>query len=114
MLCVEPTKIEVKEAIFSIPQQSSPGPDGFGSGFYITCWEIIKDDIIEATREFFRGSPLTRFFNSSFIVLIPKVPNLANFDKFRPISLCSVAYKIFSKIIVSRLTRVIHNLVSHE
>lgn len=42
------------------------------------------------------------------------MPDPASFDKFRPISLCSVAYKIFSKIIVFHLSRVIRKLVSHE
>ncbi|KAK2649748.1 hypothetical protein Ddye_017237 [Dipteronia dyeriana] len=55
ILYAEPTEMKVKEALFSIPQQSSPGSDGFGSGFYIKCWEIIKGDVIEAVREFFRA-----------------------------------------------------------
>ncbi|KAK0593001.1 hypothetical protein LWI29_028893 [Acer saccharum] len=114
MLCLEPSEMEVKEAMASIPRQSSPGLDGFGSDFYMHCWDFIKEDVVEAARDFFRGSPLPMFYSSSFIVLIPKVPNPSSFDKFRPISLCSVAYKIFSKIIVTRLTRVIHKLVSPE
>ncbi|KAK2641267.1 hypothetical protein Ddye_023030 [Dipteronia dyeriana] len=111
MFCAELIEMEVKEALFSIPQQSCPGPDGFRSGFYIKCWEIIKGDVIDAAREFFRGGLLTKFFTSPFIVLIPKVPDPSSFNKFRPISLCSVAYKIFSKIIVACLTRVIQKLV---
>lgn len=43
-----------------------------------------------------------------------KVDNPNNFDKFWPISLCSVVYKIFCKIIISRLIYILRNLVSHE
>lgn len=114
MLCLEPSVEEVKEAIFSIPKQSSLGTDAFGFGFFMSCWDVIKEDVIEAAREFFRGSPLPRFYSSSFIVLILKIPDPSSFDKFRPISLCSVAYKAFYKIIVTLLTRVIHKLVSYE
>ncbi|KAF5458524.1 hypothetical protein F2P56_022547 [Juglans regia] len=70
-LCDAPSVEEVREAVFSIPKHSLPGPDGFGSGFYMACWEILKDDVVEATREFFNGASLPRFYSSSYIVLIP-------------------------------------------
>lgn len=94
MLYMVPSEDEVKDAVFSIPKQS-PDPDGFESDFYIDYWDIVKQDVIEASQDFFRGVPLPKFFSSSFIVLIPKVQDPLSFDKFRPISLCSVAYKSF-------------------
>ncbi|XP_057975434.1 uncharacterized protein LOC131162846 [Malania oleifera] len=48
----EPTEEEVYVAISSIFMDSSPGPDGFGSSFYLTCWKIIKNDVMEAVRAF--------------------------------------------------------------
>ncbi|KAK3199206.1 hypothetical protein Dsin_022621 [Dipteronia sinensis] len=80
----------------------------------MSCLDIVKEDKTDAAKDFFQGTPLSRFYSSSFIVLILKVDNPSSFDKFRPISLCSVAYKIFSKIIVFRLTDVVEKLVSHE
>lgn len=47
-------------------------------------------------------------------LLIPKVSDPKSFEKLWPISLCSVAYKIFSKILVSRLTGILLRLVSLE
>ncbi|XP_041016148.1 uncharacterized protein LOC121258669 [Juglans microcarpa x Juglans regia] len=67
MLCLELFEEEVKEAIFSIPKQCSLGPDGFGSGFFMSCLDVIIEDVIEAAREFFRGSPLPKFYPSSLI-----------------------------------------------
>lgn len=113
-LCKEPSEEEIKDVIFSILQQSSLGPDGFGSSFFIICWDCIKDDVVEATREFFSGIALPRYYALSYIVLIPKVPDPKSFDKFRPISLCFVAYKIFSKIIVSGLSGLLPRLISFE
>ncbi|KAF8408105.1 hypothetical protein HHK36_007247 [Tetracentron sinense] len=55
-LCNEPTELEVKEALLSIPKHSSPGPDGFGFGFFSSCWELVKDDVVEAAKEFFSGA----------------------------------------------------------
>ena len=86
-LCGAPTVEKVRAAVFSIPKHSSSGPDGFGFGLYMACWEIVKDDVVEATREFFNGASLPRFYSSSYIVLIPNVSDPRSFDKFRPISL---------------------------
>lgn len=85
--------MEVKTTFNSISDDSRPGLDGFGSGFYM-CWEFIKEDLLEATKYFFSGGMLPRFYTSSFIILIPKVKDPSSFEKFKPISLCSVSYKI--------------------
>ncbi|XP_041001624.1 uncharacterized protein LOC121247322 [Juglans microcarpa x Juglans regia] len=95
---------EVFEALSSIPNHSTLGPDGFGSGFYKSSWEVVKIDVWKAVLEFFMTKDLPKFSTASYLVLIPKMESPTGFDKFRPISLCSVFYKICSKIIVSRLT----------
>ncbi|KAJ0074622.1 hypothetical protein Patl1_37562 [Pistacia atlantica] len=105
---------EILAALKSISRESSPGPDGFGSGFYLCCWDLIKEDVIDAAKDFFLGSTLPRFYTASYLVFIPKVEELKSFDKFRPISLCSVAYKIFSKVQVQRMTSFLSQLISHE
>ncbi|XP_022843169.1 uncharacterized protein LOC111366695 [Olea europaea var. sylvestris] len=72
-LCEAPFREEVKTAMRSIPQDSSPGPDGFSSTFYMSCWDIVGEDVREATVDFFSGSMLPNFYTSTYIVLIPKV-----------------------------------------
>ncbi|XP_035548696.1 uncharacterized protein LOC118349203 [Juglans regia] len=113
-LCSVPTEEEVKQAVFSIPIESSPRPDGFGSGFYRACWDIVSLEVVEAVQEFFRGIPLPRFYTASFVVLIPKMDQSTRFDKFRPISLCSVFYKICTKVLVARLAPLLSSLISSE
>ncbi|XP_057975276.1 uncharacterized protein LOC131162686 [Malania oleifera] len=113
-LSANPMIEEVRAAVFFILKHSSPGPNGFGSGFYMACWDIIKYDAVEAATNIFRGTELPKFYSSSFIVLIPKVLDLKSFDKFRPISLFSVAYKIFWKILVARLTEVLPKMISQK
>lgn len=98
-LCREPLEEEVRDALVSIPKNSSSRPDGFGLTFYIARWDIVKD-LVEAAGDFFRGMSLPKFYSSSFIVLVPKVQDPRSFDKFHPISLLSVAYKIFSRFLL--------------
>ncbi|XP_035546399.1 uncharacterized protein LOC118348568 [Juglans regia] len=68
-----PSIEEVFEALSSIPSQSALGLDGFGSGFYKSCWEVIKVDVWNAVLEFFMSKQLHRFFTASYLVLIPKI-----------------------------------------
>ncbi|XP_062103549.1 uncharacterized protein LOC133814628 [Humulus lupulus] len=39
---------EIKAALFSIPNTKSPGPDGYGSGFFKSMWKEIGQDICSA------------------------------------------------------------------
>lgn len=48
VFCKSPTLDEVHDSLFSIPSNSAPGPDGFGSGIYKSCWDLVKYDILEA------------------------------------------------------------------
>lgn len=84
----EPLKKELKAALQSISKDSNPGLNGFDSNFYPSCWEFIKDDLMEVATELFNGAPLLRFFSSSYIVLISKVLDPIRFDKFKSIHLC--------------------------
>jgi hypothetical protein len=50
-------------------------------------------------------------FNATFFALIPKEKE-ANFaDKFRPISLCNVIYKIITKILANRLKPILQEII---
>jgi hypothetical protein len=50
--------------------------------------------------------------NSSFLALIPKEVNPSSFNRFRPISLYNVSYKIISKVIANRIKPLLHKLIS--
>jgi ribonuclease HI len=52
--------------------------------------------------------------NCTFIALIPKVLNPSSMNQFRPISLCNFIYKIFAKVIATRLKPMMDSLISHN
>lgn len=52
--------------------------------------------------------------NATFIALVPKVDQPSTPDKYRPIALCYIIYKIVSKIIASRLKPLLPLIISPE
>lgn len=107
-----PSLEERKEVVSSISEDSAPGPDGFGAGFYHASWSIICNDLLEAVCDFFRGAQLPRGYTSTLIVLLPKVEGASSWREFRPISLCNVSSKVISKVLSNRLNKLLPKLVS--
>ena len=50
--------------------------------------------------------------NPTFITLVPKEVGADRLDKFRPIAVCIVIYKIISKLIANRLKPLLPSLIS--
>lgn len=66
------TEEEVKNAIFSMEENSAPGPDGFSVTFYKKCWGIVKTDLMDMMNDFYLGELDIGRLNYGVITLIPK------------------------------------------
>ncbi|XP_056697506.1 uncharacterized protein [Spinacia oleracea] len=106
------TAEEVKEAMFSIGSDKSPGMDGYGSKFYKATWDTVGYDVVEAVQDFFNNGKLLENLNATSITLIPKTNCPATVMDFRPISCCHVIYKCITKFLCSRLQPVLPNVIS--
>nr|GEV87344.1 RNA-directed DNA polymerase, eukaryota [Tanacetum cinerariifolium] len=84
------TREEIKRAVWDCGVDKSPGPDGFMFGFYRQFWDLVEKDVILAVNYFLKHGEFSSGCNSSFIALIPKIPNANMVKDFRPISL--IAY----------------------
>ncbi|GKE35150.1 hypothetical protein Tco_1454472, partial [Tanacetum coccineum] len=69
---------DIKQAVWECGGDRAPGPDGFTFKFYTFFWDLIQDDVVRFVHEFFRSNIFPKGCNSSFIALIPKVPNAKN------------------------------------
>ena len=105
------TDEDIKAALFSIPDNKSPGPDGYNAYFFKHCWSIIGPDFLAAVRYFFTNNCLPRCVNATRIALVPKVENPSCMNDFRPISCCNVLYKCISKVIVIRLKAALGDVI---
>jgi len=102
---------EVKEAVWNCDSSKSPGPDGFNFSFLKFCWDIMKGDAMNAVQSFAEGGSWPKGTNASFITLVLKVVNPQLLNDFRSISLVEIVYKIVSKILCSRLKRVLDKVI---
>lgn len=50
--------------------------------------------------------------NKTFIALIPKSNNANHITQFRPISLCNTIYKVFTKILATRIKHLLNTIIS--
>ncbi|GJR99878.1 hypothetical protein Tco_0316387 [Tanacetum coccineum] len=103
---------EVKEALFSMGDDKSPGPDGYTACFFKAVWEVVADDVTNVIREFFRNGNLLKELNHTIIALIPKVKSPTRVNDYRPISCCNVLFKCISKIIANRIKHSLKLLIS--
>ncbi|GKB92615.1 hypothetical protein Tco_0964887 [Tanacetum coccineum] len=78
----EVSKQEIKMAVWGCGTDKSPGPDGFSFGFYRHFWPVIEHDVYMAVNHFFIHGEIPPGCNSSFIALIPKVPDANLFIGF--------------------------------
>lgn len=108
---------EVLQAIESLQNRKSPGPDGIGSEFYKRYKSAIAPVLLAVFNEAYSLRCLPPSFLRSHTVLIPKSKDrakLLSVTGYRPIALCNVDYKIFAKILASRLQLVIASLVGEH
>ncbi|GKV25193.1 hypothetical protein SLEP1_g34663 [Rubroshorea leprosula] len=105
---------EIKEAIWECGSSKAPGPDGFNFSFIKEMWEDIKVEIINFVQEFYKTGRIASGSNASFIVMIPKVENPQRIEKYRPISLIGVMYKIIAKLLANRLWKVLPKVIGEQ
>lgn len=104
---------EVSDTIAGLPSDKAPGPDGFPGRFYKTCWNIIKDDLLEALAvPHQRNAQRLWCLNFAYLILIPKRMDASSASDFRPIRLIHSVAKLTTKLPANRLGPRLHELVA--
>ncbi|XP_060959451.1 uncharacterized protein LOC133030657 [Cannabis sativa] len=103
---------EVRNALFQMHPDKSPGPDGMTPAFFQKHWGIVGTDVVKFVRDFFDSGQFPDSINDTHIVLIPKKKNPSQMGDLRPISLCNVIYKVASKVVANRMKNVLNFAIS--
>jgi hypothetical protein len=97
------TSEEIDNIIKCMPNDKSPGPDGFNGLFMKKYWYLMKHQFYDLCKAFYNGDIDLSPINTAYIALIPKVDSPVTAAEFRPISLVSMAMKILTKLLANRL-----------
>lgn len=114
ILARQVTSEEIKQVLFGMPNNKSPGPDGFTTEFFKTTWDITGNEFVDAIKAFFIKGFLPKGVNSTILALIPKKESSTEMKDFRPISCCNVLYKVISKILANRLKELLPRFIAQN
>ena len=97
------TKNEVKDALFAMDPDKAPGSNGFSARFLQIYWSIGEKHLYKMVLKSQVCQKIGGSMNSNFLSLIPKEKGANSFNRFCPISLCNIGYKLITKVICSLL-----------
>jgi len=107
--------ITYDECVFALSRMAngkSPGLDGLPKEFYVKVFPIIGKHFVHMVNECLSHGVLAPSQRHGLITLICKDPDHPEkLTNWRPISLLNVDYKVISKVLTNRLSKVIGNIV---
>ena len=98
-------KREVEEAINNLKSNKTPGEDGILNEYLKWGKEELLESITSLFNKIIRSENIPQQWYKSSIVLLHKKGNRDDLNNYRPISLMSIIYKVFMKILTNRITR---------
>jgi len=102
---------EIRDAVWQSEGSKSPGSDAFNFTFIKNSWGTLKQDVVDVVLHFQDSGCIPKGCNASFIALVPKVRDPSKLDQYRPISLVGAIYKIITKVLSSRIKRVLPTII---
>ena len=105
------TLLEIDKNITCFKKGKSPGEDGLPLEFYLTFWDILRHDLLTVFKDFERLDQLPDSFRMGIVSLLFKKNDKTDLKNWRPITLLNVDCKLFSKILTSRMSCVLGDLI---
>ena len=114
--CEEPLSMEeCGKALKELPNNKSPGGDGFTTNFYKFFWCDIKTILYDSYMYSFEKGALTPDQKRGILNLLPKTDkDLRYLANWRPVSLLNTDYKILTKALALRLQKVIPKIINTD
>ncbi|RVW81656.1 hypothetical protein CK203_044478 [Vitis vinifera] len=63
------SEVEIYAALMGMNGDKAPGSDGFTVAFWQSCWEIVKEDVLDMFKEFHEQNSFIKSLNHTFLVL---------------------------------------------
>ena len=106
---------EIAKAIKDLPNNKSPGSDGFQINFYKAFWPKIKTLVCDSISAAISEKKMSIEQRRGILSLIPKKDkDIRELKNWRPISLLNSDYKIFAKAMATRLQTVLPYIINTD
>ncbi len=105
---------ELHAAMMSMENGKSPGIDGLTVEFYKTLWPVIGEELLAVFNDSLKRGLLPLSCRRAVITLLPKRGDLQCISNWRPVSLLCAEYKILSKTLAIRLSKVLRQLINSD
>ncbi|RVW67586.1 hypothetical protein CK203_063027, partial [Vitis vinifera] len=69
---------EIHSALMEMSGDKAPGPDGFTMAFWQSCWDFVKEEILEMFKEFHEQGSFLKSLNNTFPVLANRLKRVLN------------------------------------
>jgi len=96
-------KEEVDKVLRGMKNGKSPGEDGLTAEMFKWGSERMKGELVKLFSICLRKREIPRSWNNAIIILLYKKVDKECVENYRPISLLSVLYKMFTKVILNRI-----------
>ena len=105
---------EISHAVRGLSKGKTPGSEGLPVEFYVKFWDQLCPILLQIYQFSFDQGFLSTSMQGSVTRLIFKKDDPKNLKNWRPISLLNVDYKILSKALTNRLSKVLTSIVGED
>ncbi|KAF1315018.1 Rxlr effector protein, partial [Globisporangium splendens] len=97
------TEKEVREAIAALHRHKAGSVDSLNNDFYKDCEDVMVEVLVREFNNIQRGAPMPRSFGQGIVIPLRKKGDSPNPLDYRPITLLTTTYKLFAKVLATRL-----------
>ena len=106
---------ELTASVKSLNHNKPPGFDGLSVEFYLKFWDLLGPQLLDVINSCFASGKLCESMRASATCLVyKKRGDIKNLKNWRPISLLNTDYKIASKAITLRLSKVLDSIIDPD
>ena len=86
ILLMKPIDMDELEAVVKqLAANKAHRPDRFTTNFFHSCWDWLKDEVLELVENSRRTGSILKAFNATFLMLVMKETGTKIIGKFRPL-----------------------------
>ena len=105
------TEQEAYKALKAMNNNKTPGEDGLTKEFYMYFWDLIGKDLIENLNNCLLKGQMSDSMKTAIISLLYKKGDRKDIRNWRPISLLNIDYKILTKVLATRIKKVLPSII---